>query len=1073
MRYKEVFSIGIVLICLCLSLGCQQEDRKAEGIMNRLPKKVSYNFHIRPILADRCFSCHGPDEAARKADLRLDQAESAYARLVSGQKAIHKGRLKKSALYHRIYSEDTETVMPPPESNLSLSEYEKALLSEWIKQGANYEPHWAFQAVELPEIPSLSSSDLAMNEFDYFILQRLEQEDLTLSAAASKERLIRRLSFDLRGLPPTLDEIDQFVQNDRPEAYEQLVDRFIDSDAYAERMAMDWLDLARYADSQGLHSDGWRSMYPWRDWVIQAFRKRMPYDQFLSWQLAGDLLPNPSRDQLIATGFNRNHKTTAEGGVVDEEYRAEYVHDRVATTATAFLGLTMECARCHDHKYDPISQKEYYQFYAFFNQVDELGMSGDDGNAGPNLLLPSPATEEQLQILQTQIEEKQELLDQTQETLVAQKTFIQELEKESSSWKRMSAIDLPFDRIAKQLVDGRTAATASGDAQIVMDDKRGKVLELNGEYEFVTVKEEGLFDQHQAFSASIWIKPEGYRTTQTLVGNSGQKGTFWRGWDLILDSLNRPTLRLIHALPHDVLAVSTKKGIPVQQWSHIAFSYDGSGRASGVKLFVDGVSVDHEVVYDRLQRSIYPIAFNKSKTNRGLRLGKSYRAFTGEYGIYSGRIDDFYLFDRSLSLGEVATLAEQEGLVEQILLAKQADHLAIKKELAETWLSRHPHPLQNELSTLRQAHFSLLDTVGEVMIMQELKQARTTYILNRGNYDEPMEEVESSTPASMLAFDHTFPPNRLGLAQWMLHPDHPLTSRVIVNRLWQQFFGNGLVGTPHDLGVQGSLPTHPELLDWLAATLMKENWNIQYIQKKIVLSATYRQSSKVSPALLEKDPENLLLARAPSYRLPAEMIRDNALASSGLLHTKVGGPSVKPIQPPGLWREKTSSTHILRKYEPDEGQAQHRRSLYTFVRRTSPHPAMTAFDAPNRSVCTAKRQYTNTPMQALVLLNDPQFVEASRALAQAAIEFDEDLKHRIRWVFRRLTGLEINDNQLGILLELFKEEQNRFKESPLTAQAYNKIGSFPQRKGHDPLELASMTLVVNTIMNFDDFYMKR
>jgi len=1072
-KYKEAFSIGIVLIYLCFSSGCQQEDPQAKGIANRLPKKVSYNFHIRPILADRCFSCHGPDEAARKADLRLDQAESAYARLVSGDKAIHKGRLKKSAVYHRIYSDDVEKMMPPPESNLSLSDYEKALLSKWIKQGANYEPHWAFQAVELPEVPNPTGSDLAVNELDHFILQRLEQEELTLSSLASKERLIRRLSFDLRGLPPTLEEIDQFVRDSRPEAYEQLVDRFIDSDAYAERMAMDWLDLARYADSQGLHSDGWRSMYPWRDWVIQAFRKRMPYNQFLSWQLAGDLLPDPSRDQLIATGFNRNHKTTAEGGVVDEEYRAEYVHDRVATTATAFLGLTMECARCHDHKYDPISQKEYYQFYAFFNQVDELGMSGDDGNAGPNLLLPSPATEERLQTLKAQIKEKRELLAQTQEALAAQKTFIQELQKESSSWKRKAAIDLPFDRIVKQLVDGRAAATASGDARIVTDDIRGKVLELNGEYEFVTVKDQGLFDQHQAFSAGIWVKPEEYRTTQTLVGNSGQKGTFWRGWDLILDSLNRPTLRLIHALPHDVLAVSTKEGIPIQQWSHVAFSYDGSGRASGVKLFVDGVAVDHEIAYDRLQRSIYPIAFNKSKTKRGLRLGKSYRAFTGEYGIYSGRLDSFYLFARVLSEVEIGALVGQKSLDEQLNLARKADNPAITKKLAETWLFRHPHPLQNELSTLRQAHFSALDTVGEVMIMQELKQARTTYILNRGNYDEPMEEVAPRTPASMLTFDPSFPANRLGLAKWMLHPDNPLTSRVIVNRLWQQFFGNGLVGTPHDLGLQGSLPTHPELLDWLAATLMKEYWDIQYIQKKIVLSATYRQSSKVSPVLLEKDPENLLFARAPTYRLPAEMIRDNALASSGLLHTKVGGPSVKPVQPAGLWQEKTSSTHILRKYEPDEGQAQHRRSLYTFVRRTSPHPAMTAFDAPNRSVCTAKRQYTNTPMQALVLLNDPQFVEASRVLAQAALDFDEDLIRQISWVFRKLTGLEINKNQLETLLELFSEEESRFKDSPLAAQAYSTIGSFPQKKEQDPLELASMTLVVNTIMNFDDFYMKR
>ncbi len=443
------FSVGLLLLCLYLGYSCQGNLNGSEDLAAGLPEKISYNFHIRPILADRCFSCHGPDEAARKSDLRLDQEGAAYARLASGHRAIVQGRPKRSAVYQRIDSNDPELIMPPPESNLSLTDYEKLLIRKWIEQGAVYEPHWAFSTVRLPEVPRGSNPEVGINEIDHFILQRLQQEGLTLSPAASKERLIRRLSFDLRGLPPTLKEIDQFVQDERKEAYQELVDRFIDSDAYAERMTMDWLDLARYADSQGLHSDGWRSMYPWRDWVIRAFRHGMPFDQFLTWQLAGDLLPNPSRDQLVATGFNRNHKTTAEGGVVDEEYRAEYVHDRVATTATAFLGLTMECARCHDHKYDPISQREYYQFYAFFNQVEELGMSGDDGNAGPNLLLPSATTKLQLQKLRTAIEEREALVNRTEAELLSQKIFIRQLQNESMTWKEASSIYLPLIKLSK------------------------------------------------------------------------------------------------------------------------------------------------------------------------------------------------------------------------------------------------------------------------------------------------------------------------------------------------------------------------------------------------------------------------------------------------------------------------------------------------------------------------------------------------------------------------------------------------------------------------------------------------
>ena len=1054
-----------------LGIGCRDLPDTAE-LREPLPEKVSFNFHIRPILADRCFSCHGPDEVARKGDLRLDYAEHAYARLETGKKALHPGKVKKSEAWHRIYSADPEWMMPPPESNLSLNAYEKALITKWIKQGAVYEEHWAFLPPQMPTLPKVKAKEATQNEIDHFVLAELEKNGLSFSPPAAKEQLLRRLTFDLTGLPPSLEEIDAFFKDEDPQAYEKVVDRLLASDAYAERMTMDWLDLARYADSQGLHSDGWRSMYPWRDWVISAFKRNMPFDQFISWQLAGDLYPQPNREQLVATAFNRNHKVTAEGGIVDEEYRMEYVHDRVATTGAVFMGLTMECARCHDHKYDPISQKDYYQFAAYFNQVDELGMTGDDGNAGPNLLLPSKKTQERLQKLQTEIEQKEKELVLTEKSLAAQANFIARLKNNPKSFLNEQTIHLPFNQIVNGQVDGNPVATVSEGAELVQG-KSDKALEINKEYEFVTVKGQGLFEQNEAFSASIWIHPHEQRTSQTIVGNTGQKGTFWRGWDLSLDSLNHLSFRLIHALPHDVIGLYTKESIPLQEWTHVAFSYDGMGRARGVRLYINGEKKETEVRFDRLARSIHPIRFNKEKNETPLRLGKSYRAFTGEYGIFAGKMDEFRLFSRVLSSLEVDVLAGNSDFVTRTLEYEKDPSSELEMALFDTWRLQYSHPLEKEISDLRLQQINLLDTVPEVMIMDELEKPRPTFVLARGNYDQPGEKVLPGVLKNIWSFSDTLKKNRLDLVKWLLDPEHPLTSRVTVNRFWQQFFGQGLVNTSHDFGLQGSLPTHPELLDLLAIRFIESGWNVKEMQKLIVMSSTYQQSSKVSLAVREKDPANTLLSRGPSYRLPAEMIRDNALAASGLLSEKVGGPSVKPVQPKGLWREKTSSTYILRAYEPDTGSARYRRSLYTFLRRTSPHPAMTAFDAPNRSVCTAQRQRTNTPLQALVLLNDPQFVEASRELAEEVLSTFNQTEDQINHAFRLLTGRKPSQNKKEQLLDLYREERERFSKEQEAARQFLSIGQYPFDATLEIESLASMTLVVNTIMNYDEFYMKR
>ena len=1047
-----------------------QDFSKSSREYAALPQKVDYNFHIRPILADRCFSCHGPDEAARKANLRLDLEEHAYARLKNKRKAIHPGSPKKSEVWHRIHEEDSDIKMPPEESGLALSNYEKELITKWIRQGGVYEGHWAFQPLVKPALPNISQSVSTLDEIDQFVLSQLRNRGLDFSPEASKEQLLRRVTFDLTGLPPTIEELDSFLADTSPKAYEDAVDRLLESHAYAERMTMDWLDLARYADSQGLHSDGWRSMYPWRDWVIKAFQNNMPFDEFVTLQLAGDLLPNPQREDLVATGFNRNHKTTAEGGVVDEEYRMEYVHDRVATTATVFMGMTMECARCHDHKYDPISQEEYYQFFAFFNQVDELGLSGDDGNAGPNLLLPSVSTQTQLAAIQAEIERKESKIALSENALAEQMDFISKL-KDPAAIQTDLNIHLPFENIVKDQLDNHPDTKLTGGLAIVSSD-RDKVLELNGEYEYVTIKNQGLFEQNQPFSGSIWIHPNKLSTTQTIVGNSGSKGVFWRGWDLYLDSSNRLNFRLIHALPHDVIHVQTVEPVAVDEWTHVAFVYSGNGRAEGVALYIDGQEQKTEVVYDNLERTIYPMSFSKQRAQTPLRLGKSYRAFTGEYGIYEGLMDDFYLFSRPLSALEVSELAERSTVVESLAQFQQSNNPE-NNALLETWLHRNKHPLEKEIEELRGKKIAMLDTVPEVMIMEEVKKPRDTYVLHRGNYDEPTSKVYPGTPTTILPFEDDLEMSRLGLAEWLLQPNHPLTSRVAVNRFWQQFFGQGLVGTSHDFGLQGSLPSHPELLDWLATNFVESGWDVKGLLKEIVLSKTYRQSSHTSQELREIDPDNIWLARGPSYRFPAEMIRDNALASSGLLDHVLGGPSVKPIQPEGLWKEKTSSTYLLRAYEADEGSARYRRSMYTFVRRTSPHPAMTAFDAPNRSICTSQRQQTNTPMQALVLLNDPQFVEASRTLAQKLLQEDLSIENQITKAFRLLTSGLPSTNQLDELVRLYEEEENRFRKDPDSAEQFLSIGQYASDATLEPSRLASMALIVNTIMNFDGFYTKR
>ncbi|WP_242084354.1 PSD1 and planctomycete cytochrome C domain-containing protein [Aestuariivivens sediminis] len=728
----------------------------------KLPETVDYIFHVKPILSDRCYLCHGPDEGTREAGLRLDTKEGAYAAIGEhlDRHAIVPGDVEASRLVFKINSQDPEKVMPPPSSNLSLSEYEKKILTKWIAQGAVWKDHWSFIPPIKKDIPKVSNTKWPSNSIDYFILSNLEEKGLVPTEKASKEKLIRKVYFDLTGLPPSITDIDAFISDPNEDAYEKVVDKLLASEAYGERMASNWLDVARYADTHGYQDDLERIMWPWRDWVIHAFNKNLPYDKFIKWQIAGDLLPKATLEQIVATGFNRNHKITQEGGVIDEEYRVEYVIDRTITTSTALLGLTMECARCHDHKYDPISQKEFYSMYGFFNKVKEKGRIEYDEIPEPNLLITDKEIEESL-------------------------SFI-----------------------------------------------------------------------------------------------------------------NKPD------------------SIP------------------DIKL----------------------------------------------------------------------------------------------------------------------------------MVMEDGATERQTFILNRGQYDAPTKEVSPGTPKAILSFPETLPKNRLGLAEWLFSEDHPLTARVAVNRIWQQIFGIGIVSTVDDFGNQGALPTHPELLDWLAVTFREKGWDIKQMIKMMVMSSTYQQSSKASPELLEIDPDNLLLARSSRSKLTAEMVRDNALAVSGLLVHKIGGPSVKPYQPEGLWAETTSGQGLT-KYIMDAGESQYRRSLYTFWKRTVPPPAMITFDAATRDICSVKRQKTSTPLQALVMLNDPQLIEASEHLAKDMLSAeslnDED---RVKTIFRKITSRYPDEDETDKLMDYLESSKENFEITPENSKEsdLNKSNK----------ELYALTTLTSLIFNLDEAIVK-
>jgi hypothetical protein len=1037
-----------------------------------LPDRVDFNFHIRPLLSDRCFACHGPDDTARKAGLDLRTREATLRGGRSGTPALVPGRPEDSELIQRLTTSDPDDVMPPPDSKLpALDPDQVALFRRWIAQGAEFREHWAFLTPAPQEPPRVEAPrrGALRNEIDRFVLARLAADSLEPRPEAPRETLIRRLTLDLTGLPPEPKDIDAFVDDPSSDAYERVVDRLLQSPRYGERMAVEWMDLARYADTYGYQADVDRDLFPWRDWVIRAFNENLPWNDFITWQLAGDLLPEPTRDQVLATAFNRLHRQTNEGGSIEEEFRIEYVSDRVHTMGTAFLGLTLECARCHEHKYDPISQKDYYRLSGFFNSIDESGLYAHFTRATPTpvqLLWEGDAESRHAAAVAAVAAAERRLAEARRTGAIR----FAERRPPGLPASPPPALPTPVLHLAfETILTNRTpdAATTNfaqlHDGPTLAPGRLGQAIRFSGDNSAV-VTHAGKFGRTDPFSFGLWLQPTEPQS-RAVVFHASRSWTDSgsRGYELVLDE-GRPFFALIHFWPGNALAVRGREPLPVGAWTHLTITYDGSSQARGLRLCRDGRPVEVEIVRDHLYKDIQHRAEWGDSDVGGIHLTLAGRF--RDNGFKNGLVDEFQAFATELTPVEALLLAAPPGAPAPAIPADSDLGLS-------HYLARHDDDYRAASAALHEARVAenqLVTPVREIMVMRELPERRPARVLRRGAYDAPGEAVEPGVPERIFPFPAGAPTNRLGLAQWLVDPRHPLTARVAVNRVWKLHFGRGLVATTWDFGAQGQLPSHPELLDWLAGRFVASGWDRKALHRLIVTSATYRQDSIAPADLLARDPENRLLARGPRHRLSAEQIRDGALAASGLLVPTIGGPSVKPYQPPGVWEEAGTG----KSYTPDKGDKLHRRSLYTFWRRTAPPPNMLTFDATTREVCTAKREVTTTPLQSLVLLNDPQFLEAARVLAERLVaEHPDNPEARAVEAFRRLTARPPTDRERTILARLYAEQLERFQATPDAAEKVLAVGEAPRHPALPVPETAATAVLASAVMNFDEFVVKR
>jgi mono/diheme cytochrome c family protein len=1033
------------------------------GAASAADRKVEYNRDVRPILAENCFACHGADSAARKGDLRLDLSDAAK------KDAIVPHKPDESPFVARIFSDEDSEMMPPPKTKKKLTAAQKEVLQRWIAQGAEYQAHWSLIAPTRPPLPQVNDAKWVKTPIDRFILKGIENAKLSPAPEADRRTLARKAALDFTGLPPDPAEVDRFLADSSPDAYENYLDRLLASPHWGEHRARYWLDAARYADTHGIHFDNFREIWAYRDWVINAFNANQRFDRFGVEQLAGDLLPNPTLEQRIATGFQRCNITTNEGGVIAEEYKVLYARDRTETTGAVFMGLTVGCAVCHDHKYDPISMREFYSMSAFFNNTTQEVMDGNVKDTPPVVPVPRKEDRAQWDLVKKKIDAQNAVLAKmkTDKTPAFEKWLagvkpsqIADLSPDDGL-KLFAWLNEGAGKLLHTIQNGKPRSVdvpAQASWANTSFGSKGLQLKAGNPVVFEGV---GDFERNQAFSYGAWVRVGRPAQNGGLIAKMDESKDHV-GWDLYVDR-ERFVVHLVHKWPDNAIRAMTINTFDTRQWRHVVVSYDGSSKASGVKIFVDGQLQPLTVSNDTLTGTI--------KNSVPVKLGQRHQG----QRLDGTAIAEVRVYDRAVNDAEAAKLASIPKVLGALAQAADKRKPETKQYLLEWYLATLDPDYSRavvESTNLRneEARLRALGTIAHVMA--EKPESPSAFVLFRGEYDKRRDPVTPAIPAALPAMPKDLPKNRLGLALWLFRPEHPLTARVTVNRFWQEMFGNGLVRTAGDFGVSGELPSHPELLDWLAVDFRESGWDVKRLFKMMAMSATYRQSAAASPEKLKADPDNKLLARGPRQRMDAEMIRDYALAVSGLLVRKLGGPSVRPYQPDGVWEAVAMPESNTSKYKRDDGENLYRRSMYTFWKRSAPPASMDIFNAPNRETCTVRRERTNTPLQALVTLNDVQFVEAARKLAERTLAETGDRDDRFQKLAARLLARPFAPEELKIVQQSLDALLVDYKAKPEEAKKLIAFGESKADPKRDPVELAAWTMLGNQLLNLDEVLTK-
>jgi len=999
---------------------------------------LSFSADIRPLLSKYCISCHGPDKAKRKADLRLDVPESAFADL-GGYAAIIPGKPEESEIYLRMVTKEKDDIMPPPDAKNPMSREDIEKLKQWIAEGAPFEDHWAFSAPVRKPVPKVPNQDWSKHPIDAFLFEKMAEKGLKPQVTASKETLLRRAFLSLTGLPPAPADILRFANDQSGDAYGKQVDRLLQSRQYGEHRARYWLDAARYGDTHGLHLDNERAIWPYRDWVIQALNDNKPFDTFTIEQLAGDLLPNPGIDQLVATGFNRCNVTTSEGGAIPEEFAVRYGVDRVNTLTTVWMGVTVGCAQCHDHKFDPFTQKEFYQLFAYYNNLDEKAMDGNAFIYPPTVQLTSDEDHEKLASFDQKIERIEKAI----------RVNLASIDYEDPGRRAKDKERKDYIWIEDELPEGAKASDADGRWQFVSGSgfptyqgikSHRRSAQGSEQHFFTEARSKLVVGSGDTLFTYVYLDP--IKPPKSIMlqfhTNDWEHRAFW-GEDVIPHGSGK-------GAGHQWLGDLPEPG----QWVRLEVPADSVGLSAGDRLdgwafsqFDGTVYWDHSGIHTQIPQG-----------NEGFQSLSVWMHFIGQ-------AKDAGLPKDLKTIAKKGT-DKRSNAENQILRDYFLEHVCSETQFLFSALHDQKKKINNARSKYEQG-------IPISLISKERKEPRDTFVLVRGEYDKHADKVIPAVPEVLPPLPEGAPNNRLGLAQWLVDPAHPLTARVMVNRFWHQHFGRPLVMTAEDFGTQGELPSHPELLDWLAVEFIESGWDMKHIHRLIITSAAFKQSSAISPQALEIDPENRFLSHGPRYRLDAEVLRDSALFISGLLVEKMGGKGVKPYQPSGLWKAVAYPSSTTANYKRDNGDALYRRSIYTFVKRTSPPPSMSTFDAPNREACTVKRERTNTPLQALAMMNDIQYVEAARCFAERVVEQSlPETEQRLNYAMQLATGRTLAEDELKLLGNLYTKHMATFKKNQEAAKGLIQTGEAPRISDATPEELASLTMICNLILNLDE-----